>query len=136
MLSYSEGDGIQNCPKCRDVIYEQPLESSDTKKDFCFWCIRRKAKETIRKCFSRKNQSFNLCGAPWSSGLIRQWVHYGAKGPGFKPQWRQNYFLRISRHHHRLILKCYVTITTILQINWIFVNESLPIHLGTSKTKA
>ena len=32
--------------------------------------------------------------------------------------------------------KCYVTITTILQINWNFVNESLPIHLGTSKTKA
>ena len=32
--------------------------------------------------------------------------------------------------------KCYVTITTILQINWNFVNESLPIHLGTYKTKA
>ena len=29
-----------------------------------------------------------------------------------------------------------MTITTILQINWNFVNESLPIHLGTSKTKA
>ena len=32
--------------------------------------------------------------------------------------------------------KCFVTITTILQINSNFVNESLPIHLGTSKTKA
>ena len=29
-----------------------------------------------------------------------------------------------------------MTITTILQINWNFINESIPIHLGTSETKA